>query len=834
MRDGAHSLSHWEMARAPAGSVTGPVDLCAADLEWVPATVPGTAAGALRAAGAWSVDDDVDFDAYDWWFRTTFTAEPASSGRLRFGGIATVADVWCNGEHVLTTDNMFVEHVVEAPLREHNHVVVVCRSLRAHLAARRPRPRWKTRLVELQQLRWVRTSLLGRMPSWTPPAAPVGLWRSVDVVCGEVTSDDVPTVHVTTMRTRHDGTSGSVDFVAHVVGAGASASARLIVGEVAVDLDVRPDAARWLVSGALVAEGAAPWFPSTHGEPVLHEAALELDVDGRRHRVPLGHVGYRTVTVDTSDGGFALAINGVPIFCRGACWVPPDVVTLNAAPCELRSVLGRVRAAGMNMVRLTGTMVYEHDDFYDLCDELGILVWQDFMFANMDYPIDDPAFRAGVDAEVAQLLDRLRRHPSVVVLCGGSEVEQQAAMMGVAPDAITNPLGRSVLADAVAEGLPDAGYVQCSPSGGVFPFSPASGVAHYYGVGAYRRPLIDARLASVRFVSECLAFANVPSREQVDAFMPDGAQPGHGPRWKARVPRDRGAGWDFEDVRDHYVRDLFGCDPVDVRYADPDRYLELGRAAVHIAINATISEWRRPGSECAGALVLLLRDLWAGAGWGILDHTGLPKSAYDAMARACAPTAVLLTDEGLNGLAAHLVHDRPTPFEGTLRVRLFGPDAAVLASEEVDVAIAPHGACVRSIDEILGGFRDLTYAYRFGPPAYDVVAVQLLDASGVVSEAHHLPGGHRRAAVPDLGLQATGRAVGGVVEVHVESARFAHFVSLDIPGYVVDANWFHLAPGDGRTVIARPAAGARVLSGEVRALNSLGSRSIRVAKEAAA
>ena len=98
--------------------------------------------------------------------------------------------------------------------------------------------------------------------------------------------------------------------------------------------------------------------------------------------------------------------------------------------------------------------------------------------------------------------------------------------------------------------------------------------------------------------------------------MRDGDQPGHSPRWKARVPRDRGVGWDFDDVRDHYVRRFFGCDPLDVRYADPERYLDLGRAAVHIAIDATISEWRRPGSDCAGAVVLQPRDPLGGRGMG--------------------------------------------------------------------------------------------------------------------------------------------------------------------------------------------------------------------------
>jgi beta-mannosidase len=823
------ALERWEMARAAAGSIADPHGLRAADLAWTSVSVPGTVAGAMRDAGTWTVDDAFDFDAYDWWFRATFDATPSRRAQLRFGGIATIASVWLNGSQILESSNMFVEHVVEAPLLASNEVVVCCRSLDEHLAVRRPRPRWKTRLVEAQQLRWVRTTLLGRMPGWAPPAPPVGMWRPVELHVADAAS-----ISVTSLECGHDGERGTVDFSATVHGETRPAAARLRVGDATTDLDVAAAGDGWTLSGRLEALGAAPWFPHTHGDPTRHPLSVSFETADGPHEIALGCIGYRTITVDRSDDGFALSMNGVSVFCRGACWIPPDVVSLNAPPGETRATLERMRAAGMNMVRVVGTTIYEHNDFYDLCDELGILVWHDFMFANMEYPVEDPEFRAAVVEEVEQVVDRLRRHPCIAVMCGGSEVEQQAAMMGLDPSAFPNVLAREVLADAVARGLPGVAYVPCSPSGGVFPFSPSTGVTHYYGVGAYRRPLTDARLASVRFTSECLAFANVPDRSTVDALLRDGERAPHSPRWKARVPRDRGAGWDFDDVRDHYVRAFFQCDPVDVRYADPERYLDLGRAAVHIAMDATLSEWRRPGSSCAGALVFFLRDPWNGAGWGILDHDGLPKSAYAAVARACAPTAVLLTDDGLNGLSAHIVNDRPTRFAGSLHVRLFGADGTLMDAAKEDVDLPAHASSVRSIDDLLGGFRDLTFAYRFGPPSYDVVAVQLADNSGLVSEAHYLPSGHARPLETDIGLRATGRVVDDTVEVHVEADRFAQFVSIDVRDHVPEVDWFHLAPGDARTVALRrrPGARDRAPSGEVRALNLAGGRSVKFAKDA--
>jgi len=144
----------------------------------------GTAASALRASGAWDFGTKRAFDAAEWWLRCRFDAEaaaPAEALVLRLDGLATLADVWLNGEHLLTSDNMFHAHVVDVTLRvrEHNEIAIRFKSLTAALAQRRPRPRWRTRLVDQQQLRWFRTTLLGRIPGWTPPVAAVGAWRPI-------------------------------------------------------------------------------------------------------------------------------------------------------------------------------------------------------------------------------------------------------------------------------------------------------------------------------------------------------------------------------------------------------------------------------------------------------------------------------------------------------------------------------------------------------------------------------------------------------------------------------------------------------------------------------
>ncbi len=164
----------------------------------------------------------------------------------------------------------------------------------------------------------------------------------------------------------------------------------------------------------------------------------------------------------------------------------------------------------MNMLRLPGTSAYETSTFHDLCDELGILVWQDFMFANFDYPIADEHFRATVTREASDVLGALGGRPSLAVVCGNSEVEQQVAMLGLDPSLGRGELFGELLPGLVRESGVDALYVPSAPCGGELPFRADRGIANYYGVGGYRRPLEDARRAGVRFAAECLAFSNVP------------------------------------------------------------------------------------------------------------------------------------------------------------------------------------------------------------------------------------------------------------------------------------------------------------------------------------
>ncbi len=772
----------WRLLTTAPGACAGPGDL-PADGSWIPAAVPGTAAAALSEAGLWSESEPAPLHDKDIWYRTRLTG--TGRERLRFDGLATLCEIWLDGVKVGVSDSMFRAVTVEAELTGEDDLVLCFRSLAAGLARPHKRGRWRPRLATPGSLRVHRTSLLGFMPGWSPVIDLVGPYRPVTrarAAEGAVKAD---------LRASLEGTTGHLVARLRLPGHEAETATLRCDGRNATLTRREPG----LYAGELVLPGIDPWWPHTHGEPRLH--AVEADVGGVRYAC--GRVGFRSLALTRPfEEGLGLAVNGVPVFCRGACWTPADLVGLTGTPASYRPMLDLAREAGVNMLRVPGITLYEADAFHDLCDERGILVWQDLMLANFDYPHDDPAFAESLAAELAGLLDRTQTSPSLAVVCGGSEVWQQAAMLGLPREAWSGGFPTATLPDLVAARRPDLLTVPNSPSGGDLPFSVRAGATHYFGVGAYLRPFEDARRAEVGFASECLAFANVPEPESLRrAALTDPADP----RWALGVPRDRGADWDFETVRDHYVATLYGADPARLRHEDPARYLALGRAAVVEAMEATFAEWRRDRSRTAGGLVLSWRDLAPGAGWGVIAHDGLPKSAWYALKRAFRPVQVLLTDEGLDGLRVHALNETPEAVTASLRLTVLDATGKAVAKAERSVTLPPRGALAWSSAELLGRFFDATCAYRFGPAIHTLSHVALIDGTGTaLAEAFHFPLG-RDVAPTALGLIADlSEAEGGFV-LRLSTERPALGVAIDLEGNGRPTdNHFHLVPGFARSI----------------------------------
>lgn len=786
----------WRLFQTMPGDVASPDELDPST-EIGAAIVPGTVAQAMVQSAPVELPLAAipNPDEFDWWYACVLPDNP--DGDLReivFDGLATLAEVWADSEHLLECRNMFRRYRVKLPQTASKQTLwLVFRSVTNDLRIKRKRPGWKTNLVNHQQLRWIRTTLLGRIPGWTPPIPAVGPWRAIRLYSGAV---GAPVETRIATRLVDEQRRLSISLLVEPIDRGfVPTGAFITLGDDTRQLSLSKEGASWRAHGELTFERLALWFPHTHGRPALHELTISLAaVDGPRV-VHESRIGWKQVEIDRDEGRVDVSINGTSVFCRGGCWATNDIVTLQGNPSTLRATLSLIRKSGANMIRVGGTMVYESDLFYALCDEFGLLVWQDFMFANMDYPVEDLVFRADVEAEIREQVSRLLAHPCTTVFCGNSEVEQQSAMFGLPSDRWRNDLFYELLPRLLNDCGSNLPYFPSSPCEGALPFHNREGISHYFGVGAYRRSIDDVRLAGVRFASECLAFSNMPDdvsmREHFDSSTP----PTHTPEWKSGVPRDNNAGWDFEDIRDHYLATLFDVKTVDLRYSDRVANTAHAKIVTGEIMRRVFTHWRRAG-ECGGGLIWFLKDIVPGAGWGVIDSDNRPKPAWYFLKRAWAPVVLSVSDDGLDGLAVDIVNETSESIEATLHTQLLRHSQQIIASHEFDLKIPASTTQHISVDAMFGRFLDTGYHYRFGPPAHNVVTASLISRRGtLISQDAWFPNGYHLEKLDKAQLTFS------VVEtrprfcVTLQSAQFLQYVHLKARGFEFEDNYFHLIPG---------------------------------------
>ncbi|PXW35284.1 UNVERIFIED_CONTAM: beta-mannosidase [Williamsia faeni] len=731
-----------------------------------------------------AVGDSVD-DA-DWWL--TGRHDNTSATRLRFAGLTFPATVYVDGSAVAEVESMFLP--VDVSLTPGPHEIAICfRSLSQWLTKRRGRGRWRSNLVAEQKLRWARTTLLGRAPVYGGSPAPVGLWRTTEVIAGLCLDDVDVQCDVADSRVRISGRCTDA-------GGTPAAGREISCGISRDDTIITTARTRTAPDGSFTAtiDVVAPelWWPRGYGSQTLYE----LDLHVAETRIHRRRIGFRSIDIDpaTAPIGFGLMVNGVPVFCRGAVWMPADSADVDASTDAIRHHLRLLADAGANMVRIPGGTVYEKPEFWSTCAELGILVWQDTMLATFDPPTE---LNDVVAAELQEVLRAIGGNPSLAVVSGGNETLQQPEMLGLPTlsrniDLIEHRL-RTI---AAAARIP---YVPSSPSAPPhspgLAIRPSSGVAHWFGVGGYLQPLSSVANAHVRFAAESLAFSIPSIPAAVEQHFGSSAAAGHDPRWKSGVPRDKGASWDFEDVRDHYVREIFAVDPMQVRRTDPDRYLQLGRMAVIAAMNHCFAFWRRRDSECRGALVLSAKDLVAGPGWGLIDVDGNAKATLSAIHRIWSPVTIILSNEGLDGVRVDIFNDNSTSLSARLELTATDSAGRVVVDGHTEMVIPERSSTTMHDSEITGVFRDLAHAYRFGPAGADAVQVTMTTEQGspIARDALVIKPVSAPART-ELRASASADEKGSwYLEVIADAAL--RWVEIDIPGWRPADNYFHLAPG---------------------------------------
>ncbi|WP_136520761.1 glycoside hydrolase family 2 protein [Cellulomonas telluris] len=687
--------------------------------------VPGTSHTHLLDAGLLEdpyVDDHELRLAWmkrvDWAYERELVLDPPADDErvdLVLEGVDTVGTVLLDGQVVLRTRNMHRSYRVDVrdrvrPATQRLRVELASALTHAEAEAERlgPRP-----LAYPQPFNMVRKMACSFGWDWGPDLQTAGLWRPVRVerwrvarlaevrplVTVEPDGTGVVEVHVDVERSGLPG--GQVPLVVHASVAGAEAVARVDAG--ATSSVVRLEVAH-----------APLWWPVGHGAQPLHALTVELRAADlaapaavRGTGSVLGgwtrRIGFRTVELDTSpdDQGtaFTLRVNGRPVFVKGANWIPDDHLLTRLTRARLARRLDQAVGAHLNLLRVWGGGIYESEDFYELCDERGLLVWQDFLLACAAYPEEQP-LRDEIEAEAREHVARLTPHPSLVLWNGGNENLWGHEDWGWKEELDGRTWGRAyaleLLPAVVAELDPTRPYAANSPTSpgfapeDVHPNDPDHGTHHQWEVWN-RVDYTVYRDEVPRFCSE-FGFQGPPTwatlRRAVRGEDGEVAGKEH-PTFLLHQKADDGNGKLDRGMAPHLG---VPGDFVDWHWA-----AQLNQAR---AIRFAVEHYRSWWPTTAGAVVWQLNDCWPVTSWAAVDGDERPKPLWYAMRAAFAERLVTVQPrDGRDALA--VVNDTPTLWKGVARLERQRLDGTVLAAADLPLTVGAWSAGTFGIPEAL-------------------------------------------------------------------------------------------------------------------------------------
>ena len=783
-------------------------------LPWMPATVPGHVHDDLARAGV--ISDPFSrmqergvgwVDEADWVYENTFTLEtPPANAFLRFEGLDTIAEIELNGEPLASTDNMFVEHEFAAGGRlkaGENTLRVTFRSaLRVGRERRAAYAETGEDRLEPHRDVWGPRSFVRKAQymygwDWGPELVSCGIWKGVSLV-------SVPVARITDWKYdtvfNEDG-SATVNFEVTVERAPGQDDTPLTVEAdpqfqgAGRSTTIVPTGARTTTATLTLSLADPPlWEPIGNGKRNNTGLALTLKSGDARVDHYGAYVGLRTMALirepdkDGKGESFKFRVNGKDVFIKGANWIPahsfPSRSEVEEGDPQILRLLGRAKLAGINMLRVWGGGVYESDQFYTLCDRMGILVWQDFPYACAHYP-DTGEYAEAARAEAVKAVRRLRNHPSLALWCGNNENQWLSADWPKStPNArvLGSHLYDEVLPEVVRQEDPSTPYWPSSPFGGDEPNSQDCGDRHdwdvWHGGGDYTKYLTD----NSRFVSE-FGFASSCGLKAWDSCLAP----------EDKHPYSNAVKWHFKTGIDYekYIGFTAEHFPEPRTLEDLVYYTQLNQAE---ALKCGVEHWRRHKGRCWGTIVWQLEDCWPVQSWAVIDSAGEPKAAYYGMKRFYAPVLISLVRDG-DVVRAHLTNDTNEPIKGKVTVRVETFRGERMEKETAIAFIPANGTAeVDAVNIVCAeGREDEVYVYaRFRPEDDGPQAENYM----FLAEPKDL-----HIADPSLTVEVSEKA--GKFVVSLSAKRFTPYIWLRLTGDEVGEwsdNHFHLRPGKETTV----------------------------------
>lgn len=682
-----------------------------ADSEtWHSAHVPGSVYADLMADGTmpdpfWRENELDAFERMkkDYVYQRAFTVTEAQLAHahveLVCEGLDTLAHVSLNGREIAFADNMHITWVWNVKEQLHageNTLEIRFDSPILYCAKKAEEaPGWESSDAT-PGFRHLRKAHCMFGWDWGPRLPDAGIWRPIFLR----TWDAARLENALMLQAHHDGV---VDVTIRPEIAGESAWSAEIT---APDGEVLTLPETTAAEQVITIEHPQLWWPNGLGKQPLYRVTVRLAAGDTR----TWRIGLRTMTVsrekDEWGEEFCHVVNGMKVFAMGADYIPEDNILARVTPERTRRLLEDCKAANFNAIRVWGGGYYPDDAFYDICDELGLMVWQDLMYACAFYDLT-PDFERSIRVETQQNVARLRHHASLALICGNNEMEMFMAGANSAlinhrtwefvptyPHHITDyvKMFEYILPAIVKETAPQTYWWPASPSsGGNFdaPNDENRGDNHYWDVWHGEKPFTEYRKFFFRYASE-FGFQSFPCLKSVKQFT---------------LPDDRNI---FSRVMERHQRNQAANGKIlsylsqTFRYPNSfDDLLYASQLMQAEAIRYGVEHWRRNRGRCMGAIIWQLNDIWPVASWASIDYYGRWKALHYAAKRFFAPVMISAEEEGELSQNPKINEYHPAPLEKSFRLNVCNETLRDVTGEVVWALRTPDGAIVRQNQQTL-------------------------------------------------------------------------------------------------------------------------------------